>query len=46
MMKQPNEKKIARYMREDPKFNPVAYRKAWHRTGRIIEQRKQTNEKK
>lgn len=44
-MKHPDEKKIKRYQREDPKFNPVAYRKAWHRTGRLIDKRKQTNDR-
>lgn len=41
-MKYPDERKIQRYKREDPKFDPVAYRKAWHRAGEIMNRNKES----
>jgi hypothetical protein len=43
-MKHPDERKIKRYQKEDPKFDPNAYRKAWYRTGRLIEARRKGND--
>lgn len=45
MTKHPDERKIRRYQKEDPKFDAVKYRKAFHRAGRIIEQGKNRRRK-
>ena len=40
MPKAPDERKIKRYQKESRNFDPVAYRKAWYRTGKQLEKRK------
>lgn len=32
----PSERRIKKYQREDPKFDPIAYRKAFYRAGHQI----------
>jgi hypothetical protein len=38
--KHPDERKIKKYLRESPSFDPKAYRRAFYRTGEQLQKRK------
>lgn len=42
-IKHPDERKIKKYVRADPTFDPAAYRRAWYRVGKQL--RRRTNDK-
>lgn len=45
-IKHPDERKIKKYLREDPTFDPAAYRRAFYRVGKQTKEKDNGNDKK